>query len=355
MSKATTTREAALHEVLREFQVAEKRYTKAVSDVVQAEIRRDEAKREKDECYLRLEKARVEFSNETTIPGLVPSQNGKMVQGKPVTLSMRRGWGGNNQERQSFPSGKTTARKEDQEVKGNDKLGKKPSFVPSSSAAVAQNEAWQKETNGSKKENMTRTNDNRQPQKRIIKKALTIEPLSRNPQPVLNLCKGRTREWCEKHLDCDSLGLVRHFYKATFGTRTNPDTKKMIVSTIVVSDEWNDFVQTTGEVQVLCIGKSLSADTRSAIIREGSLSLVPSLREKAAEALAEPQKESIALFFAPVKRYGHIYYVGHWKVKLGEMMNLPKVVKGEPTGRQYWILFEFVGLNPAIIQAMNSK
>jgi hypothetical protein len=348
MAKATMTREAALNEVLRDFQVAEKRYTKAVSDVVQAEIRRDEAKRKKDECYLRLEKARVEFSNEATILGLMRPQNEKMFESKSSNSTKRKGLAGKNEDIRSSPFGSKTEVNDGQEVKKNDKLGKKPSFVSSSSPP--QSQVWQKKTNGCKRETETKK-ENRQPQKRIINKAMTIVPLTRTPQPVLDLCKGRTREWCEKHLDCDSLGLVRQFFMAAFGTRTCPATQKMNVSTIVVSDEWNYLVETTGDVQVLWIGKSLFTDARSAIIRDGSFSLVPSLRDKVAEALGTPQKESIALFFSPVKKHGHIYYVGHWKVKHGGILNPSKTA----INGYRCIQMEFVGVNPAIIEAMNRK
>lgn len=107
----------------------------------------------------------------------------------------------------------------------------------------------------------------------------------------------------------------------------------------------------TDDIQELYIGKSPTGAATSG--KKGASPQIPSRRDKAVGALAAPQQESVALFFAPTKRYGHIYYVGHWKVIHGELLDPPKIVQEQP--RKCWIHFKFVEINPAVTEAMKDR
>lgn len=162
-------------------------------------------------------------------------------------------------------------------------------------------------------------------------------------QPVLDICKGRSREWYEANLDSESLGLVKTFYKAALGTKTKKNTDHILVSSVLLNDEWNDIVKTTGQVQELYIGTSAHSE-------DGKTSL----RDRAARALIQPpQKDSLAIFFAPKNNLGtdNVYYGGHWKVVAGNMFEPPQVVKGHP--RQCLVKFMFTGIDPDIVKAIN--
>jgi hypothetical protein len=362
MSKtaAALSRGESLNQLLKEFQEAEKQYTHAVSNVIQAEILREDAKRKKDECYRRLEQARVRFSNGMEMEG--SSKSGMAKKAETKLKSSMKAKSTSSGTKKIEVEGSVSNRHHKNRSKSDE--GKVHEGKKQESSTFKQQ---QDQTNGSKKtvkpKKMHHTDIDIQPTKasvsrRSFKKLVTIEPLAGDPKPVLDLCKGRSREWCEKNLDCDRLGLVRQFYKATFGTKTNPETQKLNVSTILVTDEWNDLVTMTNDIQELYIGKTVASTSttkgKSKMGKNASSmqqSPAPSLRDKAAEALAAPQNESIALFFAPMKRYGHIYYAGHWKVQHGEMLDPPKVVKGQP--RQCFLQLKFVGINPSIIEAMN--
>mmetsp|Transcript_9491 Transcript_9491/g.17296 ORF Transcript_9491/g.17296 Transcript_9491/m.17296 type:complete len:153 (+) Transcript_9491:2-460(+) len=150
-------------------------------------------------------------------------------------------------------------------------------------------------------------------------------------------------------MDCDRVGLVRRFYQASFGTKTNQETKQLSVSTILLKDDSNDLVQSTSDIQVMYIDKS----TKSTAPDGTAAKSQPSLRGQAAQALATPQQEPVALFFVPVKSTGtnNIYYGGHWKVVHGEMIDPPKTIRGRP--RQCRLSFEFVGVDQSIVQAIN--
>jgi len=160
---------------------------------------------------------------------------------------------------------------------------------------------------------------------------------------LLEIATGRTAEWMQQNLNCDRLGLVKNFFHASFGTRTSDKTQKVRVFTLVINDESNDIVSTCGEVMDFYISS-------------GNNPSKPSLRDRAAEALVTPpQKEPVAMFAAPKSslQTSDIYYIGHWKVIDGERLNPPKMVKGQP--KQTLVKFQFVGVNPALIQAMNNN
>ena len=173
-----------------------------------------------------------------------------------------------------------------------------------------------------------------------------LDQLQGNPCNVLGICKGRTRDWFQAHFDgCENnLGLVRHFYKASFGTQTNVKTKQVKVYSIVLDDNWNDFVSTTSDVQEIYIGNS----------------------PKIVKALVKQQpcqKEPIAIFFAPKKKSrggttaNTLHYGGHWKIIPGSgsthTSNPPQEVKGRE--RHCLVKFEFVGINQQIIEVMNQE
>lgn len=162
-------------------------------------------------------------------------------------------------------------------------------------------------------------------------------------QNILEIAKGRNREWYDNHFDCVSLGLVQKFYQAAFGTVTHEKTKKLTVITIVMNDEWNDLVRDTSQLQDMYIGKSSDPDAK------------PNLRDKAAEALVfpAPQREPVALFFAPKNGMGtsDIYYAGHWKVVDGKLLTPLRDVKGQP--RQCLAKLKFAGIDQALVDAIN--
>jgi len=124
---------------------------------------------------------------------------------------------------------------------------------------------------------------------------------------------------------------------------TNEKTKEISVHTIVLNDEWNELVTDTSEIQEMYIGKSSDPNAK------------PSSRDRAALALVKPpQREPIALFFAPKKAQGSndIHYGGHWKVVDGKMLAPPRAVKGQL--RQCLVKFQFVGVSQAIVNALNN-
>jgi hypothetical protein len=177
-----------------------------------------------------------------------------------------------------------------------------------------------------------------------------LDPLP-SPKGVLEISKGRARDWLDEHLNCDQIGLVRNFYHASFGTRTNQETNELTVSTLLLNDESCDFVKDTSEFQEFYIAKR--ANNNNINNNYNNSNNVPTLRDKAAECLAAPQKEPIALFFALRKGpgKGNIYYGGHWTVKHGEMIDPPQVIKGQPS--QCLLKFEFVGVDQSVVKAMD--
>lgn len=362
-----------LHSLLLAFQNADKTYSQYVSDVVKAEIRRDAARQEKDEAYARLEEAREKYSG---------SSLDQQAKDQPADTVEKRRLGNSN----SFQKRRSPAKTNSFGNKGPQKAGNGNSSVASNGKAVngtLQNGSMEKVTQrptshgsvdgGSKEDKkppavlqspragskkapsiFRKASVRRAPQsgvqgKRPSNSPAVLEPLS-SPSSVLELSKGRTREWLDSHMDCDGVGLVRKFYQASFGTKTSQETKKLIVCTIVLNDEWNVLVKTTAEVQEMYIGKGNSNGTNTG---SNVGTQQPSLRDKAAEALAAHQKEPVALFFAPKKgtEPRDIFYGGHWRVIEGEMLNPPRIVNGQ--ARQCLVKFEFVGLNNAIVRALN--
>jgi hypothetical protein len=338
--------------ILKEFQDAERRYSEAVNDLVKAEIRRDAAKRERDECYARLETARAKYSDRVSLD---PPNHGKTRQG-------------NAGERRQSERAVITGEKSKQEARESCCEEIKPAMAKN---AASQRKSFQNvkqvRSNGRStdqsviKKSASERNEKpklSQPQResissrpRFFKKLLTIEPLN-GPIGVLDICEGRTREWLDKHLDCDSLGLVRNFYKASFGTRTNPETHMLVVSTILISDEWNSFAKTTADIQKLHIGTG-SSSNNNGNVQNGVGKHQTYLRDKVAEVLSAPQTETIALFYAPKKKYSHIYYGGHWKVERGKKLDPPKMVTGQL--RQCYLKLAFVGVNQTLVDAINEN
>jgi hypothetical protein len=176
----------------------------------------------------------------------------------------------------------------------------------------------------------------------ISKRSLMI-PARDLVSPVLDICKGRSREWYEENLDCESLGLVKRFYQAALGTKTHAATNQIYISSVLLNDEWNDLATNTSEVQELYIGVSSNSDGKE------------TLRDRAARALVQPpQKEPLAIFFAPKNELGtdDVYYGGHWKVVAGNMFEPPRVMKGTP--RQCLVKLVFSGVDPEIVKAVNA-
>lgn len=161
--------------------------------------------------------------------------------------------------------------------------------------------------------------------------------------PVLGICRGRSREWYEANIDCESLGLVKRFYQAALGTKTHAASNQIYISSVLLNDEWNDLASDTSEVQELYIGVSSNSDGKE------------TLRDRAARALIQPpQEEPLAIFFAPKNKLGtdDVYYGGHWKVVAGNMFDPPQVMKGTP--RQCLVKLVFSGVDPEIVNVVNA-
>jgi len=162
--------------------------------------------------------------------------------------------------------------------------------------------------------------------------------------PIFEICRGRAPEWYESNLKAESLGLVKRFYQAALGTKTHAATNQVYISSVLLNDEYHTMVTMTSEVQELYIGVSKTSDGKE------------TLRDRAARALVQPpQKEPVAIFFAPrnTKFTGDVFYGGHWKVVAGNMLEPPRIVKGTP--RQCLVKFEFCGVNPDIVKAVNGE
>jgi hypothetical protein len=165
------------------------------------------------------------------------------------------------------------------------------------------------------------------------------------PKPTLRITKGRSREWLEKNLDYEAFGLVKKFYLATIGTKTNEKAHKVTVRTIVLSDEWNNLATDTHMVQEMYVVKSTG---------ENSGGGGTSQRDRAALALVDSvPSHPIALFFAPKKTLdtNDLYYVGHWKVVDGKILDPPEMIDGHL--RQAVAKFAFAGVDKNIVDALN--
>lgn len=305
-----------LNSLLAAYQTAEKHYSQAVTDLVAAEIRRDEAKTAKEEALIRLENARAKYGGTSSRKNPSPKKRNSLrgAQNKsPIFLK-----------RGSFSFGKKGTGKT--HGSNNQKLESVPLEPP---------------IPGSKKPPKIFSKSQL---KRLSTSKIApgpFEPLE-SVRGVYDVCKGRSREWFDENLNCESLGLVRKFYQASFGMKTNEKTKEINLYTIVLNDDWNDLVSKTSEIQEIYIGKS--TDPKAKL----------TTRDKAAKALVDPlHKEPIGLFFAPKNTKGtsDIYYVGHWKVVDGTILRPPRNVKGQP--RQCLAKFKFVGFDQAIVEAIN--
>jgi hypothetical protein len=272
------------------FETAEKLFNQADADVVIAERRRSEAMHIKEEAYIRLERAKTKY---------------KSVFG-------------------DFPP--------------------KPPFPRSKSPMSSPSLEHSSRKSTSKSPRSGSGRYRREPVLRHggSKRHLTLSKRDQT-KSVLEICKGRSREWYENNFDSESLGLVKTFYKAALGTKTNKSTEKLYISSILLNDEWNDLANTTNDIQELYIGTSAQSEDGKA-----------SLRDRAARALVQPpQLEPLAVFFAPKNKFGtdNVYYGGHWKVAAGNMLEPPQVVKGQP--RQCLIKFVFAGIDRNIVNAIN--
>eukprot|EP00934_Nitzschia_sp_Nitz4_P007022 Nitzschia sp. Nitz4//scaffold48_size128905//118304//119320//NITZ4_003621-RA/size128905-processed-gene-0.125-mRNA-1//-1//CDS//3329553045//7012//frame0 len=325
-----------LNSLLVAYQNAERTHSQAVADVVAAEIRRDEAQKAKDDALARLEEARTKYSSQSSKPadtGKQPIQRKKSgEQGRKKTLT-----------RHSSGKASNVPRKGD-ESKTHDS----PAMEASKAAAVPGPPPLESKSStivlspraGSKKAPKIFSTGGKA-SIRTSSIAGVLVPLN-VPRNVLEIAKGRSREWYGRNFDCQVLGVVKKFYLGAFGTKTNEQNKKVTVQTIVLNDEWNDLVSETNQIQELYIGSSTDKDAKV------------TMRDKAAEALVNPpQKDPVALFFAPKNATGSsdIFYGGHWQVVDGKMLHPPRSVKGQP--RQCLAKFQFVGINEAIVETLN--
>eukprot|EP00339_Tiarina_fusa_P027502 CAMPEP_0117033486 /NCGR_PEP_ID=MMETSP0472-20121206/23919_1 /TAXON_ID=693140 ORGANISM="Tiarina fusus, Strain LIS" /NCGR_SAMPLE_ID=MMETSP0472 /ASSEMBLY_ACC=CAM_ASM_000603 /LENGTH=315 /DNA_ID=CAMNT_0004742409 /DNA_START=56 /DNA_END=999 /DNA_ORIENTATION=- len=300
-----------LNSLLVSYQNAEKVYSQAVSDLVAAEIRRDEAKQAKDEAFDRLEEARGRYGadNQDQNQSQTSSPRGNPPPKMSADSFKKKGVAKNHSFQKKGPGRTNSFRKGN----ANTSVAPPPPPVPSTPNL------------GSKKapkifSKSSASQDGAAPKRKPSNIAAgPFQPLPA-PTSVLEICKGRSRDWFDSNFDCESVGLVRKFYQASFGTKTHEKTKKVSVFTIVLNDDWNDLVSNTSEVQEMYIGKNPSPNGK------------PNLRDRAAEALVKPpQREPVALFFAPKNSRGtsDIFYGGHWKVVDGKMLVPPRAVKGQ--------------------------
>jgi hypothetical protein len=325
-----------LNSLLVAYQNAEKHYSQAVADLVSAEIRRDESKTVKDEAFDRLEEAREKYSSPNAQKGgggKIPRERSfnKKHPGKANSFQ-KKGPGKANSFQKKGPGKANSFNKTHNASHATKKGGSAPPPAPAPTPVRSP-------VPGSKK--APKIFSKRDLRRSIPVVKLTFEPLESETN-VLEICKGRSREWFDDHLDCESLGLVKKFYQASFGTKTHEKTQKVSVFTIVLNEDWNDLVTKTSELQEMYIGKNTDPNGKA------------TMRDRAAEALvAPPQKEPIALFFAPKNSKGtsDIYYGGHWRVVDGKLLRPPRSVKGQL--RQCLAKFEFVGVDKAIVEAIN--
>jgi hypothetical protein len=333
-----------INSLLTAYQYAEKIYSQAVSDVVAAEIRRDEAKKARDELFVRLENAREKYTSDGTSP------NNTSPNDTPPREHVRKNSDGGGRRKltpQNQSKRKITIRETIEKTMPAEaprtptSTEEKVEESPLASTTNISPDILLSPTAGSKKAPRIFLSPGSAgtPRKRASR-FVTLMPLV-DAKPVLDIAPGRTREWYEKNFDCDSCGLVKKFYLAAFGTKTNEKTQTVTVRTVVLNDEWNELATDTSQIQEMYIGKSKEKDGK------------PNPRDKAAEALVSPpQKEPIAIFFAPKKSQDTslVFYGGHWKVIDGEMLNPPRAVKGQT--RQWLVKFAFVGVDRLILEAL---
>ena len=341
-----------LNSLLLSYQNAEKHFTQAVADVIAAEIRRDEAKTEKDEAFQRLEEAREQYSLQSSRKsqgGGTTSSFNKETPGKRHSVKKSGAPSPSDSAPPMSPVPVTPGSKKAPKIFSRASSIRRsllavsaPPMSPVPMSPVPMSPVLMSPVPGSKKapKIFSRAESIRR-SLAASKTAGPFEPLD-SATNVLEICTGRTREWFDNRLDCESLGLVKKFYKASFGTKTHEKTQKVSIFTVVLNDDWNDLVSKTSEVQEMYIGQNMDPNGKT------------TMRDRAAEALvAPPQKEPVALFFAPKNSKGtsNIYYGGHWRVADGKILKPPRSVKGQL--RQCLAKFEFVGVDKAIVEAIN--
>lgn len=319
-----------LNSLLTAYQYAEKVYGHTVSDLVAAEIRRDEALQVKNAAFAKLEEAREKIHSAPTAKMRQLASNPPRAPApKILTKNSMKRISSNRNDVESEP------KQDENKIQGEKKEDiQKPDELKRSSPM---------KTNSRNLGGISRSVGGRRGSKASVPAVLEDAEINK---PVFEICKGRTREWLDQHLDCDSLSLVKNFFRASFGTKTNARSKKVTVFTIVLNDEWSDLAVNTSEIQEVYIGQNHHSNPNPK----------PSLRDKAAEALVmPPQKEPLALFFAPKnsKKTTEIYYVGHWQVQDGKMLSPPVSKKGQM--RQALAKFKFVGIDKRIVDAINEE
>jgi hypothetical protein len=326
-----------LNSLLTAYQYAEKVYGHTVSDLVSAEIRRDEALQVKNLAFAKLEEAREKIHSApapnvptpATMRQPPPSPRAKapkiLTKNSMNRRSSRNVVESEPKQEEKKPDEMIQEEKKEEDIRKPDEPKRSPP----------------KKTNSRNLGGSNRNLGGRRGPKALVPAVLEDAEINK---PVFEICKGRTREWYDSHLDCDSLGLVKNFFRASFGTKTNAQSKKVTVFTMVLSDEWNDLAVDTTQIQEVYIGQNNYTNPNPK----------PSLRDKAAEALVmPPQKEPLAIFFAPKKskKNSDIYYVGHWQVQDGKMLDPPVSKKG--LMRQALAKFKFVGIDKRIVDAIN--
>jgi hypothetical protein len=341
MSDSSSTSEL-LNSLLTAYQYAEKVHGQTVSDLVAAEIRRDEALQVKNEAFAKLEQAREKIHNApapnvpTPAKMREPPPSPRSPAPKILTKNSMKRKSSNGIVVQSVPKQEEKKQEEkepDEKIQEEKKEDIQKPDEPKRTPL--------KRTNSRSSGGSRRSVGGRRGSKAHVPAVLEDAEINK---PVFEICNGRTREWFDQHIDCDSLGLVKNFFRASFGTQTNAQSKKVTVLAMVLNDEWNDLAVDTTEIQEVYIGQN----------NYTSPSPKPSLRDKAAEALViPPQKEPLALFFAPKisKKTSEIYYVGHWQVQDGKMLSPPVSKKGQM--RQALAKFKFVGIDKRIVDAIN--
>jgi hypothetical protein len=360
MSEVTSSE--YLNSLLVAYQYAEKVYGQSVTDVVTAEIRRDEALNAKNDAFKRLEEARSRFkgggangngkSNSSSPPrqllpplpqstGQAPAPTTKVPLTPPVSRKSLTATSGSVSKIQA-PLTAPAAREMLSSRMGDPQMGHiksplTPQVAGRKSTArhsvAVMSGSTSNDAQLDKQAHRTRTS-------RIMR---AIEFGKVEPHiSVFDICKGRTPEWLEENLDSDALGLVKKFAQASFGTKTFEKTKKVKVYTILLNDEWNELVRVTESIQEMYIGSNTNPHAK------------PTLRDRAAEALVSPPRQDpIALFLSPKQEKGtsDVFYAGHWTVMDGKMLDPPRMVRGQM--RQALVKLTFVGVDQSLVDAIN--
>lgn len=345
-------------------EITEKFYEQAQNDLVAAERKRDEAKAIMDEAFSRLKEAKKKIDTNSSDVSPVISSTKKVVKrtvhvkGKHRSASAtreRKVEGDKTSSKDPTTNNGSIEKQTGKELESNGSprlkrsssldARRKKSIKAKSDLERASSHRGSFNSTGSPKRKVLTPE---QRKKKLMAREnpsvrnLNIVDLPNTGTPVLEICKGRSSEWYESNIDCATFGLVKRFYQAALGTKTSSATNKVFISSILLDDEWNDLIGKTSQVQELYIGTSSSSDGKE------------TLRDRAARALVQPpQKEPIALFFAPRNKLDtdKVYYGGHWKVIAGHMLEPPQTVKGQP--RQCLVKFVFSGIESNLVKAIN--